>query len=391
MSSLGRESWTLVKGCVNMITKFQEAQVLRRIPIEVQRYRSARAFSKFLRALTRKSLTRSRLDVTTLCAPAIMSFSRNGDEGIAFLRKLRATADGSRKIRVRGRWVRPRVHVDLTKVADISIPVAVVLAAEFERWSILHQVQLKPARVKHWHRRVYGILGELGLFDLLNIQGHSSARSPDKIVLLRLKSGRKAEGQKIARLQEELHDLGVLFDRKKYIFDGLSEAVSNCIDHAYSVDEPGMPLRVSGRWWATSCYDPDTDSLRFFVYDQGVGIPRTLTDKEEWKPLLDRMLQVLGAATDALGLTKGDAEIVRAAFEVGRTRTAQAERGKGLDQMAGVVRNVGSGYMRVISGRGDVSTDGKGSYETRLLPDQVGGTLIEWSLPLAALRSDEDG
>lgn len=328
--------------------------------------------------------------VTTLTAPAVMSFSRNAHEGIAFLKKLRETADGNRKVKVRGRWVRPRVHVDLTKVTEISIPVAVVLAAEFERWSILHQVQLKPAKVKQWHRRVYGLLSELGLFDLLNIQGHSSAWSLDKVVLLRLKSGRKAEGQKIARLQEELHELGVLFERKKYIFDGLSEAVSNCIDHAYSVNDPGMPLRVSGRWWATSCYDPETDSLRFFVYDQGVGIPRTLTDKEEWKPLLERILQAWDSAMDAVGLTKGDAEVVKAAFEIGRTRTAQAERGKGLDQMAGVVRNVGSGYMRIISGRGDVKTDGVGSYETRLLPDHVGGTLVEWSLPFAALRSDED-
>lgn len=58
--------------------------------------------------------------------------------------------------------------------------------------------------------------------------------------------------------------------------------------------------------------------------------------------------------------------------------------------MAGVVRLANGGYMRVLSGKSDVQTDGNGTYETRVLPKDTLGTLIEWSIPLGLLTKGEE-
>lgn len=350
-----------------------------------ERARLAAGQARHLKALIR-SQKRTRdgsIAATFIVAPTIFSFTKNARDSLKFLKNLRVAADSKRKFMRKGRWVWPRLSVDLSKIEDISIPAAIVLAAEFERWSLLHQVQLKPSRINKWSPNVRDLFIDLGLFDLLKIDlARQSTGLSEKLILLRLVSGTKEEGEKVARLQSDLKNFGVMFDQKHFIFNGLAEAVSNSIDHGYSrIDENKFP-RLKGRWWATSCYDPATKSLRFFVYDQGVGIAGTLLNKQEWLPLLENSF---GKLLESI-FAKPDNEVISAAFEIGRTRTDQRERGKGLDQMAQVVRLAGDGYMRIISGRGDVRTDGRGNYSGHNLQLSVGGTLVEWSIPLHCLN-----
>lgn len=363
--------------------------VLRKISKEDERRRLKAGFHRHKNQLLRKSKQRIGLQSTALRAPEIFRFSTNGDQTIQFLRNLRRVATVQRRSLKRGKWVWPRIDIDLSKIRQISIPAAIVLSAEFQRWSLLKEVQLRPHRIREWDSRVLRLFSDLGTFELLGISKRLEPTSRSfELVLLPLRSGTKNDGQSIAALQEDLRSLGLLFDRRSYIFDGLSEAVSNCIDHAYSlvdVGEAAVP-RVGLRWWATSCYDPETESLRFFVFDQGVGISSTLIRQRDWLPLLEPILKGVESVLVKAGLKKPDCEVISAAFEVGRTRTKQSERGKGLDQMAGVVREVGGGYIRVLSGRGDVRIDAKGKSNSRELGFHLGGTLVEWSVPYAALR-----
>jgi hypothetical protein len=319
----------------------------------------------------------------TIEAPVELSFSRNGKETIAFLEEYRKAASAQRKKLVNGKWVWSSLFVDLSPIKRISIPAAIVLSAEFQRWSLVNKTQLRPRALAKWSPRVRRLLYEFGTFDLLGIRlapvedAHINA-----LVLQPLSSGEKTDQEQIAQLQEGLITLGLIFESQPFIFDGLSEAVLNCIDHAYVSAEGHTPLYpIAGhRWWATSCYDPVTNALRFFVYDQGVGIRATLDQKVEWRPLIDDFLSIFG-------YVEKDSAVIKAAFEIGRTRTKLQERGKGLDQMAGVIRNVGSGYMRVLSGRGDVKIEVGGKYALQSLHDELGGTLIEWSLPYGALST----
>lgn len=358
---------------------------MKKLNFSRERARLTAGLKRHLKALIRVKKTgrNAALASLNIVAPTVFSFTRNPRESLKFLKNLRRAADGKRKFLRKGRWVWPRLGVDLSKIEEISIPAAVVLAAEFERWSLLHQVQLKPSRLSKWSSNVRDLFSDLGLFDLLKIEINDDSRGlSDKVILLPLVSGTSADGQKVAMLQADLRGLGVIFDHKTYIFDGLSEAISNSIDHGYLTDDEDRFPRLKGRWWATSCYDPATESLRFFVYDQGVGIARTLLKQEEWVPLLESVLgKFLGSR-----FSQTDEQVIRTAFEIGRTRTRQMERGKGLDQMAGVVRMAGGGYMRVLSGRGDVKTNCQGIYEGQSFDRSVGGTLVEWSIPIAILN-----
>ncbi|MCJ8138578.1 hypothetical protein [Falsirhodobacter halotolerans] len=215
----------------------------------------------------------------------------------------------------------------------------------------------------------------------------------DELVLLNLASGVKGQPETMDALQNDLLALGTALEAKMYLFEGLTEAVINSIEHAY-VDTAARSgdMRdgntvstyptAGSRWWATSCYDPVSKSLRFFVYDQGVGIAATLDREEGWRRRISEMIVKLGSSP-----SKSDAQDIEAAFEIGRTRTGLDERGKGLDQMRDVVRSARGGYMRVLSGKGDVElteTECRKFY----LPSHTGGTLIEWNLPYASFARD---
>lgn len=321
-------------------------------------------------------------------APSVLSFSENAAETLRFLAELREAALDQKKVKHRGKWSWSRLRADLSTIQTISLPAAIVLSAEFQRWSLLRGVQLQPWRLKHWTPRVKHLLAALGTFQLLNIRARKAGAelSADALAIFPLQSGVRSEQEKVAQLQDDLHSLGVVFEQKTYIFDGLSEAVFNAIDHAYPPEQDASVKKVTvgHRWWATSCYDPNTENLRFFVYDQGVGIPKTLQEKKEWTSAIKRLTAMIK------GDAASDAEMIKAAFEIGRTRTKLQQRGKGLDQMASVVRLANGGYMRVLSGRGDVQTDGHGKYDTRMLPSEALGTLIEWGIPLELLSKGED-
>ncbi|MDE3238879.1 MAG: hypothetical protein KGN33_07955 [Paracoccaceae bacterium] len=284
---------------------------------------------------------------------------------------------------MRGKWVWPPLFVDLASIDILSIPVAVVLSAEFERWKRYKGIALRARRSSRWNHRVKRLLCDLGTFDLLNIKAPTAEENlGTQLVLLPLASGEKTNQEAIDKLQNDLHHVGLLLEEKPYLFDGLTEAVVNSIDHAYMpIPDRNLEFPSAGdRWWATSCYDPESDSLRFFVFDQGHGIPRTLGAQGDWRAKLKSVM-------DRLGLATTDANMIEAAFEVGRTRTGLDERGKGLDSMHKVIDLAGAGYLRIVSGSGDVKLFADGRTTKEAYGSHIGGTLVEWNLPKAVFTS----
>ncbi|WP_306047623.1 hypothetical protein, partial [Nioella sp. MMSF_3534] len=273
--------------------------------------------------------------------------------------------------------------IDLKPVQRISVPAAVVLAAELHRWSLnlAGKTKLRPRKPSSWTPRVRGLLADLGAFDLLGVHLKKRTKDPhDEIVLLPLQSDEVRDGERMQLLQSWLKNMGVVFDTKKYVFGALDEAVMNCIDHGY-IDLGGKPKfpYAGHRWWATSCFDPASDSLRFFVYDQGVGIPACLPTNEDFWPGVSVLLaKITGKKTQS--------NIIESAFEVGRTRTGLSERGKGLDKMREAIRSAGGGYIRVISGMGDVTLGPTETVRKIEHSAHIGGTLVEWSIPIDALK-----
>lgn len=312
----------------------------------------------------------------TVNPPSKLSFRDNYDATIAFLDELRdATLKPGRR--------REIVYVNLTVVEYISVPVAIVLAAEFQRWQLLKRLKLRMRDADKWNPDVRELLDDLGVFELLGTRAPPrGTASPENFTLTPLQSGLRLDGAKLDRLQARFRDMIVGFTNNATVYEGLSEAVENAIYHAYPEDYvPNHPF-AGHRWWGAGCIEVSTMRLRFFVFDQGAGIPHTLPTADIFEGI------VTWLAAQFPDTIANDTMMLRAALEVGRTRTLESHRGLGMRRMADVVTGTENAYLRIISRRGEIVYDGDGSIETRTHSSSLGGTLIEWCLPADALTAD---
>jgi len=323
----------------------------------------------------------------TISAPRDLSFSRNPNGTLSFLSELKESVFSPKKTKRRGKWVSKSSFIDLSKIERISLPSAVVLSAELHRWKLTKGTLLKVKNSKRWEHRVRSLLCDLGAFELmgLHISGDLGYSDENPVAMLKLKSGERTDGPALSALQSELAKVSVAFLRSKAVYEALHEAHLNCIEHAYTDSDASRPKYpyAGHRWWATSAYDGHKNSLRFFVYDQGVGIPETIARKKDWQ---DRLANLFAST----GLVKSDANAIAGAFEIGKSRTHKAERGKGLATMAKVVEGRSGGYLRILSGMGDVTIYHDGSCTKRSFNSHIGGTMVEWSIPVPGLETTNE-
>ncbi len=225
---------------------------------------------------------------------------------------------------------------------------------------------------------------DLGVFDLLkvNVSVPPSEMKLSSITLVKLKSDIRSDGKNVQELLAVTKVMIDTFSSKPGLYTAISEAIQNSVEHAYP-DDAKLEFPVPGkRWWATVAFDVQTEILRFFVYDQGVGIPNTLPSNsyyEDFRKFLN---------TYTLGAIKTDATILEAAMEYGRSSTLKTHRGKGLAKMAAIIEESGEGKIRILSARGQVTYEAS-KLAKRELSTHLGGTLVEWSIPLRVFNRDK--
>lgn len=134
-----------------------------RIHVNIQAYRRYR---KFLR---RRKNKRYRTDEFLISAPAILSFSQNGDRTIDFFDRFKVAVFERARIEKSGVKIRRRFGIDLKPIKRISVPAAVILAAEMHLWSRNSRGRLSPRNYRMWSPRVKALLTGLGAFELLGL------------------------------------------------------------------------------------------------------------------------------------------------------------------------------------------------------------------------------
>jgi two-component sensor histidine kinase len=196
------------------------------------------------------------------------------------------------------------------------------------------------------------------------------------MTFLRFKRGevRKGDAGVLAKqLRIEIETLVGFGIKKHFLFEGLSEAITNVSQHAYP-DLGGHPIK---QWWLSASYEKEKRELSVMFYDQGAGIPVTLPSSH----LYEFMKEVFNRWQDS--------EKIEAAMEVGRSSSELAERGKGLQNLLEFARSHREGRLSIYSLRGMYrivskrdGTDPVSTTEKREYQNSIGGTLIEWTVRL---------
>jgi hypothetical protein len=220
--------------------------------------------------------------------------------------------------------------------------------------------------------KVCQVFQQIGLFDLLG-QSHGAVPKDDDVINWRFAHGRKVEGQRYEDVLAE-YDGNIAQPLQENLFAGITEAMTNVLNHAYALpreDETGI---VNSReWWMFSQHKDDQLTVAFL--DLGAGIPKTLPFK---RPVVWQKLVRLNRTLDS--------RTIEYALKDSISRTNESHRGKGLGQMARVVDLVPGGVITILSNFGGL-TRKSGVVRRRDYRDSIQGTMIFWKIPLPVKES----
>lgn len=262
-----------------------------------------------------------------------------------------------------------RIYIDFTPIRTVTPSGALVLAAELDRWnSLLGKLRFRRADTAKWAPNVRRLLGQMGFFDLLNLD-----RAPDLpsggSLYVKFRSGTKVDGAAVEELRQLDLEPFVSVPKERLLFAAVTEAMTNVVHHAYQGDHRGPE-----KWWLSAAHE--AGEVVILIYDQGTGIPKTLPltlgeQMRDWVP-------------DSL--VAHDGKLIEVAHQLSRSGTGEPHRGRGLqrDVRRYIEAHEGQGTYRVISGRGEYTVPAGAGAEGRVdsLPRPLQGTLIEWRLKL---------
>lgn len=353
-------------GCCKGKKADRDAAVLQ----QARRQQAQSGFEKWrsqLPEVERRTYHDDRLRITT--PPASFSLTSNYKETLAFLLAIR----GNRSVNgMRNKFHAWRGLLDLAAIEEMDPATALVLAAELDHWRSRDVRTFEST----WHENIRQLFEQSGLFELLNLRAGTVLSKPSAgstRQTLKYRRGTLPDGRQADELRAELVALvGGEFGPRVHINNALTEAMTNAHHHAYPADALWWPTKVSPDWWAGGAWDPDNRTTHMMIYDRGVGIPNTLPRSKHWIsaiPILDR-----------LDPERSDAALIEAALELRRTSTSIAGRGRGLYEMAEWIEKTGTGFLRIMSGRGQVLYRPGGRKERIKLPVSFCGTLVEWEI-----------
>jgi hypothetical protein len=370
---------------------------MKRLSPEENFRNSRRAWRKFLKQVQRKRMLKKRAGrrhgqknkspVQYIAAPENFSLTQNYNETLECLIQLKNAVLKAYEVNNR----RANILIDLAPIQNLQPAAAIVLAAELDRWRRVLGIRLKPRNLREWNKDVLSFMNELGLFDLLVVDSRhldeieqSVSRIEKKQVALQFVTdcrNDKERTDKLAdRLAERVPEFATTIDDQTdmALSTALAEASLNSVQHAYTHNNVHYPV-ADHRWWAAASYEDDGNVVKFFVYDQGAGIPNTLPKTPVGKEIINLFS---ARSSDGVSPFKSEGETIEHVLTTQISSTGDKNRGKGFPQIVAAASARG-GRLRVLSGKGSAIYEGAGS--TRALTDNqhhLGGTLLEWTFRL---------
>jgi len=296
-------------------------------------------------------------------------------EALDFEENYEATASHFAVLRQAVRQRKTIRRLSFQKLRVISPAAALVLASEVDLWNFRTRGRL-VADIDSWSEEIKRLLCEMGYFELLHIRKPDIAWPKGNIAFINFKRGRikKIDPGPLAKeLRIEIEQLVGQPIKKQILFEGLSEAMTNVVQHAYP-DATNITLK---QWWMSASYDFTSKRLWVTFFDQGAGIPVTLPKAHffEYITGYDQFWS--------------DSKKIEVAMETGRTSSGQTERGKGLQNLVEFAKSHVKGQLSIYSLCGMyrqnfIVKNNEPVASTSRVDHAVsiGGTLIEWSVVL---------
>ena len=342
------------------MSEMQKIRHLLRAKKEEKR-KARRAARKRMR--TQGSGPYTRID---LSVPSSFDLRQGLKETLEFFRRLRKVILLDRRIGL----------IDFSSCVKISAGADLILAAEVDRCRNLRHRDGKPTVTGTYPHDdgMQQFLDDLGFFDLIKVKSPLRGKKPiAKERFIAMRSGYRDRGKPMKEIADIVTKGAVRLDNeaRDALYMGLLEAMNNVTAHAYPREaRMGSTPVLPGRWWAAGHWDNEGKEIGTLIYDQGVGIPETLPKHGDVIQNILRRLQ----------LGDSDADRIRAAMEIGKSRVGANYRGKGMASLRHGVEKAGDGHLLILSGAGGYLYRSNSEEKMFTLPAKIGGTFIEWRI-----------
>lgn len=271
-----------------------------------------------------------------------------------------------------------RVEIDFARTEAMLSSGTLLFLAEVKRLMFLTKGLRRISYRRVVDKKVNEVLHQIGFYQAIHRPRKITPKAED-VIHWRAVSGRGAEGQKAGEFVETVGgNLPESLNSPMYV--GLVEAMTNCAQHAYlQPRRDGLRHKGNGeQWWMFA--QEHRDELMVVFCDLGIGIPNSL-------PLTQggALARLLARAGRGAGFVNTDADLVRAALEVGKSRSGESHRGKGLQDVVDVIDASKRGVLRIFSNAGAYTYEvrnGEASHDFRNYKTSIMGTLIQWNVPL---------
>jgi hypothetical protein len=262
---------------------------------------------------------------------------------------------------------RKRVRIDFVRTRKMFPEGTLLFAAELD--VILSASDRRGVRCNRASDRVVDqLLRHLGLYAKMR-QRCDRPIEADNVRFWKVKTDTLVDGSHTESIINEYKEHFSDKDSKR-LYDGLTEAMTNAKQHAYTTKKG---VGREPRWWMYSQLKDGKLSVSFC--DLGIGFRQSLLSGENFA------VQAVWKAVDMLG-GRHDGHFIQAAFELGKSRTKEAHRGKGLQQLREAIESV-EGHLRILSHAGGYSYNAADRREqVSKYGDAVFGTVISWQVPL---------
>ncbi len=176
----------------------------------------------------------------------------------------------------------------------------------------------------------------------------------------------------VSKFKELIQSINFNEDIQSGLFESMSEAVTNTIQHAYEGTKPK-------KWWMFA--QNKNSLLEIAICDLGIGIPKSLRRKPELK---ERMASTLHRIKN-----RRDTVLIEVATGSNRSSTQLSHRGHGLKDMLEFVKTNEIGGFRIFSAKGAFNYSSSNKQVSRKdYPNGINGTIVQWQIPVE--RNNED-